>query len=160
MNIINQNPQVQQNIGNNQFQQFPQIPVNQQIVGVPQIPNYPINYNHPNPNGQPPIQYVFPQPINENAVINNYVGPDNMIGHAQPVAEGEEQKLPNIHIQNASVFRIIPLTPGKGCINLKILAKIKKKVFPYPCNYFCENGLLKIMKVMNMWMSLFYIQKD
>ena len=50
----------------------------------------------------------------------------------------------------ADVARIIPHTPGKGYINLKILTSFSQKYTPYHCNYFCENGFHKNVQLTNI----------
>ena len=52
----------------------------------------------------------------------------------------------------------IPHTPGKGVYKPENFVKFfLQKYTPNPCNYFCENGFLKIVQLMNIWMSLFKI---
>ena len=57
-----------------------------------------------------------------------------------------------------SVAHWIYLSPQVRNINPKILLIFFHKIYPY--NYFCENVVLKILWQMNIWISLFYIQKD
>ena len=53
------------------------------------------------------------------------------------------------------------LTSGKGVYKPEKLSKIFPKSKPFNlCNYFCDNGFLKNVKLMSIWMNLFYIQKD
>ena len=61
------------------------------------------------------------------------------------------------HRSEMSVARIIyPLTPGKEVYKPEYIVKFfyQKYTLLTPCNYFCENGFLKIVQLMNIWMSL------
>ena len=51
-----------------------------------------------------------------------------------------------------SVARIIyPLIPGKRDVyKSEKFGKFLQKVYPLPCNYACENGLLKIVQLINV----------
>ena len=111
------------------------------------FPNYPNNYNPQNPNGLPPIQqvhpYGFPHSHNINPTINNYVDAnnnyqDNMIGQAHPIAFREEEKLQNIHNQNASCYNHLDATsnrlqPAENLYNVPndVIAPI---ILPNPSN--------------------------
>ena len=54
--------------------------------------------------------------------------------------------------------RIYPPHPGKGVYKPENFVKFFPKVYPLtPCNYFCENGFLKIVQLMNEYMNEFVV---
>ena len=54
-------------------------------------------------------------------------------------------------LYSVNVDRIIyPHTPGKGVHKPENFVKFFPKVYPLTCNYFCENGFLKIVQLMNI----------
>ena len=64
-------------------------------------------------------------------------------------------------LKRAHVASIIyPTTPVRGILTLKIWQVFSKKSTPHSVIIFVKMGFKKFVQLMNIWISLLYIQKD